>query len=219
MKPFLLIALFLLITSSSFAQLFGRNYTTGAYYTVDGQKYNGLIAMDFDPPSIFSSRDNTIFFKTDTGAQRVKIKVSTIKAFCVTNRDTARTDSFVIIHNLNLSRIKYDYDIIQVIYDKGPVKLYNYRLQRRVGGGFNALLVTATYYDNYYFYGADANTAVELKNKNFIEVMSNMLADAPDIVEMIKNKTYKMGDMHEMLKRYNARGIKAATNNPDTVQK
>jgi hypothetical protein len=139
MKPLLIIVVLFFSASPLFAQIFGRSYSPGAYYTTDGQRHEGLLAMDFDPPSIFSSHpDNTLFFKPDSNAKRIKIKASTLMSFVVTNRDTARTDSFVIIHQPEHSRIKYEYDFIQVIYDRGPVKLYNYRLQRRAGMGFGA---------------------------------------------------------------------------------
>lgn len=213
MKPYLILTLLILISSTTFAQIFGRNYNTGTYYGVDGQKHEGLLAMDFDPPSLFSSGDNTIFFKTDTSAKKQKIKASTIKGFIVSNKDTARTDSFVIVHNPKSYRIKYAYDITQVINDSGPVKLYNYRLQRKVGVGFGVTVVitaAVTYYDNYYFYGPDPNSAVEMKKKDFKDVMSKMLADDMDIVAKIQNGTYTMGTMHKMITEYHAHKTKSA---------
>jgi hypothetical protein len=42
-----------------------------------------------------------------------------------------------------------------------------------------------------------------MKRKDFKDVMSSMLADDPQIVAMIQNKTYTIGDMHMMLAVYN----------------
>jgi hypothetical protein len=213
---FSLVAILLFFSASPlFAQIFGRDYNPGAYYTTDGQRHEGLLAMDLNPPSIFSSRsDNTLYFKPDSNTKRVKIKASTLMSFVVSNKDTARTDSFVVIHQPEHSRIKYDYDFIQVIFNNGPVKLYNYKLPRAAGGGlgFGAISVglAFTYYDNYYFYGENANSSLEMKRKDFKDVMSKMLADDPEIVTMIMNKKYTIGDMHVMLKRYNATRVPGA---------
>jgi hypothetical protein len=210
MKPILFTILLVAIAAPSFAQIFGRDFNQGNYYTKDNQKHTGFLAMDFDLPSIFSSHpDKTLYFKPGMDAKRQKIKASTLTSFTVTNRDTARTDSFVTISGLGRSRIKFQFDFIQVICDNGPVKLYNYRIPRQVGAGFGMLGAIATYYDNYYFYGPDANSSVEMKQKDFKGIMSTMLADDPGIVEKINSKTYTMGDMHEMLKLYNAHRLAA----------
>lgn len=210
MRSTLFTILLIAITLPSFAQIFGRDYNPGTYYTKDKQMYTGFLAMDFDLPSVFSTHaDKTLYFKPDLDAKRQKIKASTLTRFTVTNRDTARTDSFVTISNVGRSRIKFQFDFVQVICDNGPVKLYNYRIPRKVGAGFGMVGLSITYYDNYYFYGPDADTSVEMKQKDFKGVMSNMLADDPGIVEKIKNETYTMGDMHEMLKLYNAHRLVA----------
>ncbi|MEO6980079.1 MAG: hypothetical protein ABI113_16940 [Mucilaginibacter sp.] len=210
MKPTLFAILLIAIALPSFAQIFGRDYNPGNYYTKGNQKYTGFLAMDFDLPSIFSSHpDKTLYFKPDANAKRQKIKASTLTCFTVTNRDTARTDSFVTISGFNRSRIKFQFDFVQVICDNGPVKLYNYRIPRKVGAGFSMLGLYVTYYDNYYFYGPNAGTSVEMKQKDFKGIMSTMLADDPGIVKKIENQTYTMGDMHEMLKLYNAHRLVA----------
>jgi len=211
MKPYLFLLMLFLTAQSSFAQILGRKYSQGTYYTIDGQKREGLIAYDFSPPSIFSSSpDNKLFFKADSNAKREKIKASTMKSFIVTNKDTARVDSFVIVKKLERSRIKYDFDFIQVIFDRGPIKLYNYRLQRQTGAGINGFGLAVIYYDNYYFFGENADDAVEMKRKNFKDVMSKMLADDPEIVNLIQNEKYSIGDMHEMLKAYYSHRLTAA---------
>jgi len=201
MKPFLLTILFIVFAIPSFAQIFGKNYNPGTYYTQDGQKHIGYLAMNFDEPGLFSSSDKILYFKTSMDAKREKIKASTIMGFVVANKDTARTDSFVSVHPTN-SRIKFNCDFIQVICDNGVVKLYNYRIPRKYAGAFGAIGAFVTYNDNYYFYGANADTAVEMERKDFIDVMSKMLADDPEIVAKIQSKDYTMGDMHRMLKLY-----------------
>lgn len=210
MKPTLFTILLIAIALPSFAQIFGRDYNPGNYYTKDKQKYTGFLAMDFELPSIFSSNaDKTLYFKPDQDAKRQKIKASTLTSFTVTNRDTARTDSFVTISDIGRSRIKFQFDFVQVICDNGPVKLYNYRIPRKVGAGFGMVGLYTTYYDNYYFYGPNADTSVEMKKKDFKSVMSTMLADDPDIVEKFKKKHILWGNMHEMLKLYYAHRLVA----------
>ena len=66
-------------------------------------------------------------------------------------------------------------------------------------------MIDCYYVDNYYFYGNNPEDAIEMKNKDFKEVMSKMLADDPEIVEKINNGTYKMSNMRVMLTEYYAK--------------
>ena len=54
-----------------------------------------------------------------------------------------------------------------------------------------------------YFYGPDADHLSQLTRKNYAEVMSLIVAGEPSLVEKIKDKTYRYGDMKELTEVYN----------------
>jgi len=54
-----------------------------------------------------------------------------------------------------------------------------------------------------YFYGEDPDSVTLIKHKNFIDVMSIILAAKPKLVAKIKDKTYTLGWMDEILEFYN----------------
>ncbi|WP_146166448.1 hypothetical protein ABZR88_14610 [Mucilaginibacter yixingensis] len=65
MKPYLLFALFIFLAPSAFARFVNQDYHNGAYYTLDGKKHTGLLAVYFNPPALFRGKDNHFYFKPD----------------------------------------------------------------------------------------------------------------------------------------------------------
>jgi hypothetical protein len=219
MRSSLLIIFFTIITIPVFAQLFGKDFRPGAYYDTTGKKYSGLIAIDFEPPSMLGMNNfkfpkkagKVIYYKADKHDSKHEILASTIKGF-VMQGDSTGVDTFTVVHVVHNvdpeisgeRRFKWTYDIVQVLFDKGPVKLYNYRIRRQSGTfGGNPVGLSYRYNDNYYYYGQDVNSAVEMRRKDFIEVMCKMLADNQDIVALIKGKYYKMYEIPDIVQKYN----------------
>jgi len=198
----LFIILFLVIPHlQSTAQAFSATYYTGSYYMLDNTKYTGLLGLNPDPPLRFKSHpDNVLYFKQDKDAVVQKVPMSNLNGFFM--KTSLTNDTFAIVHNSKSSRIKFKNDCIEVLYRKGPVNLYDYRIMRR-GGVF--MLLSEIYVDNYYYYGSEPDSAIEMSNKDFEKIMSEMLADDPEIVAMIHQKEYKMSEMFKLLKEYYSR--------------
>jgi hypothetical protein len=220
MKCSLLITLLLFSAMPSFAQfrLFGKEYSPGVYYTKDGQKRQGLIAIGLEDQAFFARHpDRTLYFKANKDAEKEKIKASTLKAFVIANRDSMITDSFVTIYTPDRYHIKFEYDFVRVLYGNGPVNLYDYEGLVANGGGFggNNIALTFSYTStvHYYYYGKDADNSVTLDRKDFKDVMSKMLTDDPQTAEMILKKQYRFGDMQKMIKQYNINIAAASTSN------
>ena len=55
-----------------------------------------------------------------------------------------------------------------------------------------------------YYYGSDTSAMTELTKKNFIDILSEVMADQPDAVAKIKSKEYKIGDMEKLVTYYNS---------------
>jgi hypothetical protein len=201
MRTLITIAL-LFVTSASFAQLFSSKYYPGIYYNNNGVQHNGFICINNAPTSwIVAHPDNIIYFKTDKDTVIQKVKMSTLRGFVVQYNESLVYDTFAVVHNSKSARIKYNNDMMEVLFNKGPIKLYDHALTRR--GGV-LMLLSPIYVDNYYFYGDNPDDAIEMRNKDFKDVMSKMLADDPEIVGKINNGIYKMNNMRIMLKEYYA---------------
>ncbi len=197
----LITIILLFVTSSSFAQLFSSKYFPGTYYKSNGEQHNGFISINDAPTSwIVAHPDNIIYFKADKDTAIQKVKMSALRGFVIQYSDDALScDTFAIVHNSKSSRIKYKNDMMEVLFNKGAMKLYDHALTRR-GGVF--MVLTPLYVDNYYFYGDSPDDAIEMKSKDFKDVMSKILEDDPNIVEKINNGTYKINNMRIMLKEY-----------------
>jgi hypothetical protein len=52
---------------------------------------------------------------------------------------------------------------------------------------------------NVYYYGSDADALTKLEKKQFIEVMSKLMADKPEVVVKIQDKTFKYGKLKSCL--------------------
>ena len=53
-----------------------------------------------------------------------------------------------------------------------------------------------------YYYGSNQDKVTKLEKKQFMEVMSNIMADKPEVVAKIKDKTFRYGDMEDLLTFY-----------------
>jgi len=56
--------------------------------------------------------------------------------------------------------------------------------------------------DYTYYYGTDPDNLTKLTHKEFMDVMSKIMADKPEIVSKIQDKTYRYSDMKELLIYY-----------------
>lgn len=200
-KSILFLIFFTTSFLTSFSQTLFKSYDSGIIYTSDGKVMKGFLSFYNSTPTIFESSDAKIlYFKTESGLKS-KILASEIKSFII-NTSSFLTDSFVTVHKIDNSRIKYNIDFLQVLLNFDSVKLYQYRILRKAPIGFNGIGGTINYNDNYYYYGKNANSSVELSRKDFKKVMSEMLKADDEIVKMINDKQYIYSDMQEMIKIY-----------------
>eukprot|EP01133_Synstelium_polycarpum_P012525 gene12525-14703_t len=192
---------FILLCNATFvkAQLFGvipiNKFQAGYYYDLNDQKISGKIAKDASSRNTFTSK-TYFLFKSDT--DRVRISPDMIKSFVV------GPDSFTVSHGP-------DAQFYKVVID-GPSKLFGLSgfssqaptMSAAPGGGMTMNGGGTTFFKSTtYFYGPDADHLSQLTRKNYAEVMSLIVADEPSLVEKIKDKTYRYGDMKELTEVYN----------------
>jgi hypothetical protein len=53
-----------------------------------------------------------------------------------------------------------------------------------------------------YYYGNNPDNLTELTRKDFMNVMSRVMADKPEVVAKIQKKDYRYGDMKDLLVYY-----------------
>ena len=194
-----------------FAQLSRAQWNYGAYYTPDGRKIQGFLAVDFGPPSLFDEgKERLIYFKAMKQDNIQEIKARSMRAFIVNNPDNADLDSFVVCHSqVDSSHIGYRYDFFKIILEKGSQKLYGYctsssdRREDMRPPAPKFLQLRSRSIDNFiYYYGTDPDSAIPVNRKNFEEVMTKILADNPEIVRLIQNKAYNVRNINVLLKDY-----------------
>lgn len=201
MRFVLLLICILSVTLSSNAQVFSKNWTSGNYYDTLGNKTSGLIAWS-RPEKMSKDSGDHIFFKADKKAAKTTISVTQLSCF------TMGTDSFTISHHKGL----YYAPVLKVL-NNGPVKLYYWSADvvnwgtyfGAIGGaiaGATAKPSLAKGGNAAYFYGSNQDDLQLLTRKNFIDVMSSMLADKPEVVAKIKDKSFDIFLMDDLLTYY-----------------
>jgi hypothetical protein len=116
---------------------------------------------------------------------------------------TIETDSFVVSKNKALAPAP----IMQVLLNT-PVKLYHWQAEiinwpvlafGAIGGIIaGAPGVGMSGGSDAYFYGPDPERLNILTRKNFIQVLSDIMADKPELAEKIKNKKFRYRDMKDL---------------------
>lgn len=99
-----------------------QRYKNGCFYTLAGDKVEGLIKQQYATPTLLGVKPNYILYKENKKSKPITLTINDIKAFCI------GTDSFTTILNLkinNLSIGKIAKDFVQVI-DTGKIHIYKH---------------------------------------------------------------------------------------------
>ena len=213
--PFLT-GLFLLTALSASAQLGLNQWDDGYFYDANGKKVPGQIVVS---PSGRSPQDSEgfILFRKDKGEEKEKLTASMVHSF------VAGRDSFTVAHAPRTGVwTGRSIDFVKVLVNE-PTKLYattggaaggrgmspGIRPSLGIGGGSFGSGIGGGLGINLgggggkskpvYYYGDDPNSLTELRKDNFVEIMSEIMASQPEIVEKIKNKKYRYGNMDQLV--------------------
>ena len=193
MRTILLVLCILSITFSTRAQLLGKRWAPGKYYDVSGRKHAGLLS--------WSAPANKIYFKNDyNDSLQVKVPSIEIRSFIL------GTDSFVVSAHKDLLQTPF-----LALSINTPIKLYKSITVRSspMGGvsgmGSSLTMNVGGIYggtDFEYYYGTDPDNINKLGRKNFVEVISKIMADTPEAVARVKSKIYRYGDLDDLIAFY-----------------
>ncbi len=199
MKKFLLLLFIFNITLSAEAQLFRKTWEKGSYIDSSGNHFSGLIYYSLPDASVFKGKGDHLLYKTNTNADKQKIPSGQIKSFVID------TDSFTVSHSIVLEKFPF----LQVMINH-QTKLYYSAINSGstpvlgaalIGGALGAAAMHGKNASGYY-YGTDEDHLNLLRGKNFVETMTMLMADKPEVVAKIKDKTFKLGSITDLLNYY-----------------
>ena len=217
MKKITLLFLITLSYHPLFAQLFGKHYTPGHFYTNDGRKVSGLIS--------FNKFTDYFFYKENEKAESNKFKAADVKALVVVepvknnafgglNKKNA-TDLRTVIDSSVVKSIglpgKYLY-FAKVVCEVSAYKLYH-KLLPPVGGSPTMSVGAApnmgsrgsqpafhntytwsagrSYPGGYEVYYEKDGVTFPLTKSNFKAILSEAFADVPATVAMLNESKFK----------------------------
>jgi hypothetical protein len=169
-----------------------QKFENGYYYDLEGKKVAGKIKnLTLVGSKLFADKPH-IIFQSDS-AEKVKLYANMVKSFVV------GADSFVV-------NSEAEPKFIHIVLD-GPVKLYAYYKRgpsSTMSGGGLSFMVSLSMSENkgFYSYGTDVNNVTPLTRKNYAKFMTDLLADEPQVVALIKDKTYTFGEIWDMVDTY-----------------
>jgi hypothetical protein len=217
------LTLLLLITitfSTAHAQ-----FVPGHYYDINGEKVPGLINRYPSGQGIMKN-EGFIEFKETEKDKPQRLSASMIHGFVI------GVDSFTISHPPRYGGAwgKNELDFIQVVV-AGPTNLYmiaNGSGGNGGGGGSRIRPMVSTGIGtggvgmgggiginlgggggsgggpahNAYYYGETTGTMVAFKAETFVEYMSDVMGDEPEVVEKIRDGTFNINNIDGLVKYY-----------------
>jgi hypothetical protein len=200
-------------------KLQAQTWQPGSYYDVKNNKFNGLVSIKMSgahpvPDEAF------IEYKPNDKANPVKISASELSSFVMGR------DSFIVaVAPRTGPWSKYELDFVKVVVDADP-KLYMFKgkvsgggvqpdVGIGVGGGFGtggggfgmglgggiSIPLGGSTVTGYY-YGANTAVMKQLTPVNFIDVMSEILGDEPEIVDQLHQNKYNLRNIDKLINNY-----------------
>jgi len=216
MRLLFLFAFILFFAIGSNAQGLSSKFQQGYYYDINGQKVEGYIRTGTGKKLV--ENEGYITFKEEDKAPKQNLSASMIHGFVIGR------DSFIVARAPRVGTwSKNELDFMQVLVNS-PLKLYvinsaggndggsgiSPSVGLGVGGGMGlggGISLGSNLFGGgghkVYYFGSDTGSMTELKKQTFVDVMSEVMADEPEIVDKIKAKKYGFGDMEKLVKNYN----------------
>jgi hypothetical protein len=180
------------------------SYRPGYYYDTSGKKISGLIS--------FETNEYYIHFKIDKDSHADKIKIKEIKSLVISG---FKPDSLTVLTEDNKEGKEYFAKLLLA----SPASNLYYKSYETAGGSFATVSyipapnsTTSTQsrvsysslpgYSGVDIMYQDGNTTHELTKKNYVEVLTRVFADDPELLKEIQSKDAKFKNVHDMLNHY-----------------
>jgi hypothetical protein len=209
---------FILFTKISHAQ----KWQPGYFYDIKGNKETGFIWLHpSGKPAI--SEEAFIEFRENNKENPFKLSASDLKSFVVGR------DSFTVASAPRTSDWKNELDFVKVTLDVDELKLYFFNGNGGGGSGFHPELgvgagtgigggsggfgggVGAGFSVPIggsgggkgskieYYYGANTAEMKRLTPANFVDVMSEIMGDEPDVVDQLHQNKFNLGNIDKLI--------------------
>jgi hypothetical protein len=217
MRSILIILFFMLKLIS--AKTYAQKWMPGHFTDVKGNIETGFIRFGGGKGPV--KDEGYIEFKEDEKASPFKLSASDLKSFVVGR------DSFIVAHAPgNETWARNEFDFVRVVIDSGDIKLYAAGGVKVSGGGhgvgFAPEVGTAigsggvgagvgggvsipigggggTYEKLVYYYGENTAGMKRLNDKNFEDIMTDIMGDYPEVVDKIKAKVYILENIDRLI--------------------
>jgi hypothetical protein len=172
-------------------------FVTGSFTDTANRTRTGLISWTLADQNMFG-KGGCISYKENKDADFVYISTAWMKSF------TMEADTFLVIKD---KAFKLN-PIIKLVINNNPEKLYSYLpyTSSGSGGGINGM---PSYYRsaidlNYsvFYSGTDAEHLTRITKENFVEMLSKIVADKPNVIACINDKTFDHKHISELVKYY-----------------
>jgi hypothetical protein len=214
MRPILIISCLMLLFTTAKSQ----SWQPGTFYDVKGTKNTGLIRLDPRGKGPIKG-EGFIEYKENAKADDIKLSASDLRSF------VAGRDSFIVAAAPKQGWSKYDLDFVQVVVD-APLRLFAAKGNVGGGGGSGSGIgfgvgggagtggfggglgggVSIPIFGSgrgsaktIYFYGANTAEMKLITDENFVDVMSEIMGDEPDVVEKIQTKKFGPNNMDKLI--------------------
>ncbi|MBE7176074.1 MAG: hypothetical protein INR69_06705 [Mucilaginibacter polytrichastri] len=208
LRPILPILFLLALAAPANAQAFNK-FIPGHFTDDKGFVYNGLICLR---PSYYEKGSDYphILYKPTENGSKQNIPLENVTSFVIAR------DSFVTARNAQNREFYW----LRVLID-APVKVFSMEIPGTRsapvrpsigiggGGGFGVGMGGGVGINlgggkgkNAYVYGRDESAVQVLDRKNYNEVMEKVLADRPDLLEQVRDKKFRFGDLEKLADTY-----------------
>jgi hypothetical protein len=213
-------ALYIIILTTICYSANAQKWQQGYFYDVKGNKETGFIWAK--PGGRGPIKDEAfIEFKENNKENPYKLSASDLSSYVVGR------DSFVVAAEPQTGNWQYGMDFVKVALDE-DIKLYQFKGEGNggVGGGIRPEFEggigggTGGYGGGVgagisipighggggkggnriaYYYGANTAEMKELTPFNFVDIMSDMMGDEPDIADAIRNNKYNLSNIDRLI--------------------
>lgn len=208
-----------------------QKWQQGYFFDIKGNKVPGLIQNNPGGKGPVKN-EGFIVYKDNPKANEIKLSAGEIKYF------VAGQDSFIVAHPPSYETWpKAELDFVKVELDE-PLKLYTYNGSSGKGGGgfrlapsFSGGFGTGGYGGGgvgislgggggnnggyargaTYYFGTSVADMSQVTPMNFVDVMTDIMADEPQVVEAIQQGKFSLSKMDNLLNYY--RKLKAVRQN------
>lgn len=204
--------------------LYAQKWLPGYFYDTKGNKVTGLIHPNPSGKGPIRS-EGFIEFKEDSKANTIKLSASDIKSYVIAR------DSFIVAATDRWSDRTLDF--LYVALD-APLKLYSAYgagssgggggFSPQISGGIGTGIGSGGYYGGglgggisipiggssrvaskaIYFFGTNTADMKPISNQGFIDIMSEVMGDEPQVVEQIRAKKFSLNTIEKLITYYKA---------------